>query len=51
MEPIPPPGSSTGQVTALAEHQFDAEFVPKLAQPRSQRSYKPMCLDKGEVTE
>ena len=37
MNAIAPPGCRTGKVTALADHQLDAELVPKLAYPRSQR--------------
>jgi hypothetical protein len=51
VEPVPPPDCGAREVALLAQHQFDAELIPKLAQPRSQRSYEPMRLHQGQVTE
>src|SRR5512133_110592 len=49
MELISPPGCRTSEVTALAEHQLNAQLVPELAQRGSQGRDKPMRLNQGEV--
>jgi hypothetical protein len=51
MGSIAPPCCSTGEITALAEHQLNAELMPKFPEPWSQRCYELIRLHQRKITQ